>query len=338
MNRAVRSALSKIGWEGATAPDMWRRAIMVLNYGRVPRRLSETDRGFKMLLLDRQGRAEWFVRCSWAAPEAMQREVELLDVLRKDPFGAEHVPESRSASGDPLFVQASRFLGEVSYSGFIEHRGPTDWMQDVREVSAVSSRLMAIAGRNLERLGTPPSRSQRAEWLDADFATLAGAGLPPSLVDGLRRATEPSLDLPAELQHGDLWPANVLRAQGRWWLIDFAECGVVWSPLYDVMHLVATAPPAAGKLWYALAAAHPVDRWLEARWTLLREAAIARGLTETQLASCLLYYLVHLTAYRLRPGVEFALSGNLREELERVGKLLASSDWNGARLLSGVLS
>ncbi len=338
MNRDLRQALLAVGWEGASDPWMWRRVVLVLNYGRVPPPPGGSGYGFKLLLLDRTGRPEWFARCGWADRFSMKREADLLAVLRADPFGATHVPESRVLAGDPLFVQVSRYLGDVTYASFIASRTASAWSQDAREIVTVAARLMSIARRDSEPLRDAPSQDRRASWLDADFTTLANAGLPSTLLQRLRLLSEPSLALPAELQHGDLWPANVLRADDRWWLIDFAECGIVWSPLYDLLHLLSTAPPAAGALWYALPEGTNRDPWLIERHRLLREASVARGLTEEQLAACLLFYLVHLTAYRLRPMTEFSLSENLRAELVRVGAELERNDWNAIALVRGILS
>lgn len=333
MNQELRECLSGLGWDGVDDAAMWKRVVVVLNYGRVPRRLSETDRGFKLLLLTRHGTPEWFGRCGWAERPAMDRETELLDTLRADPFGAAHIPESRHARTAQLCLQISRYLGEVSYSTFIDRRAPLDWMRDVREILHVSERLMRIARAHVPRLREPPSESTRRTLLDADLATLEAAGMPSSLLQQLRAAAAPSLELEPELQHGDLWPANVLRADHKWWLIDFAECGVVWSPLYDLLHLVATAPPAAGKAWYAISEPGTDDIWLTARRTLLSEAARRRRLSATQLAGCLIYYLVHLTAYRLRPGVEYDISANLRADLVRIGEFLTANGGDAAALL-----
>jgi hypothetical protein len=60
---------------------------------------------------------------------------------------------------------------------------------------------------------------------------------------------------------------------------------------------------------------------------------LLRGLTERQLGAALLHYLVHLTAYRLRPGVDLSISAALRVELIRVWEFLQAHSYDPEQLL-----
>ena len=306
---------------------------MVVNYGQVPRRVTEPDRGFKLLLLDERGRTQWFGRCAWASLPAMRREVDVLLQLREDPFAARHIPETRVTNRPPLFLQVSRYLGDVSYGRTYDTLAPAEWGNDVREIEALSQRLMQTATERVPILSESPGITQREWVLEGDLRTLRDSGFDRALVRMLERAVMPAANATAELQHGDLWPANVLRAEGRWWLIDFAECGVVWTPLYDLFHLISTPPARATRRWYG----EQLDRsdaWTVARFGALKDAAIPRGLDVTTVGSCLVYYLLHLTAYRMRPGVPADISTENRVELERMAQWLLRHDGNPTDLLA----
>ena len=323
MNEELLRLLTLLGVEGLARPDAWQRVVMVLNDGRVPARDGVPPVGFKLLLLDDAGRPEWFARCSWTTRAEMLRETTVLETLTHDALCRQHIPEVRTAHTDRIFVQLTRHLGVQSYSGALQALGPAAWSRDVEEIVTLTRAMMERAAGLLPALRTQRSVEDRQRAIAADLARVEGAGLDTTALMALREALETVRDLPFHLQHGDLWPGNVLRQHDRWWIIDFAECGVVWVPLYDTLHMLHMAPKAAQQLWYAAPDA-PADAWTTARRTLAHRTAAARGLDARQLGACLVFYLMHLCAYRLRPGVPRQWSAPLLQVLERVGAALAA--------------
>jgi len=322
MNRELTDCLRSIGFLRAEDPLAWQRVAIVVNYGRVPARLGELDKGFKLLLLNESGETSWFARCGWAAPDAMEREVQLLEVLGQDSHAKLHIPESRWARGPKLFLQASRYLGDNTYRSLLAGRSALQWAQDIEEILALSERLMRTAQRLHRPFTNPPSAAERRLQVERDLATLETNGLTSISARALQRALEGAEHLPAELQHGDLWPANILRAENRWWLIDFTESGMVWSPLYDLLHLLAYAPTERATPWYATLSNG--NAWTRARNRIFRNALGKRGFDAQTGGVCLAYYVTHLAAYRLRPGVSRGLGAAMLTEAERVGRYLAT--------------
>ena len=324
MNDELRALLTLLGVEGLESPDAWKRVLMVLNHGCVPARHGMPDWGFKLLILDDQGRPEWFGRCSWTSRVEMERETTVLEALTADPYGRERIPEVRTGHTPRLFLQISRHLGVRAYGGALPRRSPRQWSDDVAGIVDVSEALMARATVLLPELRTHSTADARQSSVRADLARITAAGVSSEALSGVAAALDRVRDLPFTLQHGDLWPANVLRRDGRWWLIDFAECGFVWVPLYDVFHMLHNAPPAARHAWYGSEHERVMDEWSRTRWSLLRRFAGALGLSRRDVGTCLVFYLVHLAAYRLRPGVPLMWSTRLLESIERVGRQLAA--------------
>lgn len=324
MNDELLRLLTLLGVEGLESRDAWRRLVMVLNDGSVPARPGVPPVGFKLLLLDERGAPEWFARCSWTTRAEMLRETAVLETLTHDALCRRHIPEVRTAHTERIFVQLTRHLGVQAYSGAIQSLAPPAWTRDVLEIASLTRRMMAQAEQLLPALRTQRTVDDRQRAIAADLARVEAAGLGAIPLQALREALESVRGVPFLLQHGDLWPGNVLRQHDRWWIIDFAECGAVWVPLYDVLHMLHMAPKQARQLWYATAPAGRPDAWTTARRAIAHRLAAEQGLSPCQLGACLVFYLVHLCAYRLRPGVPRQWSAPLLQVLDRVGGALAS--------------
>lgn len=331
MNAELIACLRGIGFPGTDAPDLWSRVIVFANYGMVPSQAEHPNGGFKLVLLDEAGHPCWFARCGWTTPVEMEQEAALLAALCHHPFAALHVPESRVAVGPRLFLQASRHLGDSAYITMLRTRSAGQWEREVEEIVALSKRIMTAAREIHPPLANAPTAAARRTQLDHDLALLAANGVSAAAVASLRGALVGVEALPAELQHGDLWPSNVLRAHDRWWFIDFTECGMVWSPLYDILHMLTYAPGTTTTDWYAVS--RTTDTWGAARLRMYRRAMATQGFDAKAGGQALAYYLTHLTAYRLRPGVARHVSAPLRRELERVGAFLAERENDPAALL-----
>ena len=141
---------------------------------------------------------------------------------------------------------------------------------------------------------------------EAPLATLPlGGAQRAALAEALRAAgTAPTFP-----QHGDLWPGNVIRERETWRLLDFDLFGRVDAPLFDACHLTFTSTD------YLLSGGHGLDiPWVlrlqghddlgRGGREILRQNAVAQGLSADQALGGLLYYLVEATARLLRKGAQ----------------------------------
>lgn len=315
--------LARLGVGGMDRPDAWRRLIMVRNFTPVPPLPGPPTWGFKFLILGRTGTPEWFGRCGWGTPEVMRTESALLDALSADPVTAQHVPESRTARDGASMVQISRHLGPAAYHLTIRQRSAAQWAQDATAILTVCETVMARARAFPAGHFTADPVAFRRRQFEGDCDVLAAAGIDTSCLHRWRTLLDPLLvTAPCVLQHGDLWPANVLKAEGRWWLIDFTECGMVWMPGYDLFLLLVNSPTGFSTAWIAPTPGVALDSWDAARQQVMAQFVRRHMLSAHQLGLLLLYFLVRLTAHRLRPGVPAELSSHWLAEIRRVDAFL----------------
>lgn len=327
MNAELRSLLGSLGLDTGSHDD-WDRMIVVLNFGAVPPLAEPTAgsvfSGFKLVLLDRGDRPTWFARCGRSDDQDVAQEAALLERLGADPIARRFVPGVQIGRSEHLQIQVSPYLGSDSYSKRVTRLSARRWGLDLLEILRISEMVLGRAIAAAPDILAMASPEAVKKSLDKDLSRLRDR----NIVDGeaieiLRRAIDPLRQLPPVPQHGDLWPANILRHEGRWWLIDFAECGQVWAPLYDAFHMLSNGPESSNdRRWYALAEGDCTDNWGEVRFAILRELAGRVGLSEAQVGAALAYYLVHLLSYRLRPGVEARFSSTLIEEVSHVAEAL----------------
>jgi Ser/Thr protein kinase RdoA (MazF antagonist) len=124
--------------------------------------------------------------------------------------------------------------------------------------------------------------------------------------------------MPRELQHGDLWPDNVLRHAGGWQLIDFAEFGDVNVPLYDLWHMIRYRPRGR------IARMRPfANRWDAVRRQLISSEMRRLQLSPAEIGATRLFYLVHMAAYRTRHGVAFQFAEEYTSAVAAAGEQFA---------------
>ena len=325
MNEELLEMLSNLGLPGLDAEDAWKRVLMVFNHGRVPAEACESPKGFKMILLDEKGFPEWFGRCSWADLESMVQETYLLEALAKDEFARNHVPELHVAASRNLYLQLTRYIGECSYLRKINTITPSAWFNDIREIISTSERVLRVAEKYFLSKSGFSEQHQRPQFLRQDIDRIRNELSDESTLAAVEGAIEAIASLPQALQHGDLWPANVLNDHDHWWLVDFAECGHVWTPGYDFFHILSVGPAQATGEWYGVQKSRSADAWTRVRWDLVAWFAERHHLSAASVGAAFMYYLVHLTAYRMRPGLPAALSEIPRSMLKKAGRFLAES-------------
>jgi hypothetical protein len=314
----LAEVLSRLGIEGLIEPDAWRRIAIVRNFAPVPHNGQTPEWGFKALVLDRFGKPQWYARCSWASNVDMRREALLLDTLCNSAQSRDHVPETRTIFEQNIVVQISRIVSEQNYQAMLSNRPAVEWTRDVREIIAMSEKVMSVVSQNSELFGFDLV-AKRREQLFHDIEAITKAGVRHDILGALQDTLAALVDAqPVVLQHGDLWPPNVLRAKDGWALIDFSECGTVWMPGFDLFHMISNGPPGFSTSWIGGDGKSSGEVWETARQQLLAEYAERFTLSASALGGCALAYLVRIAAHRLRPGVAREYSEYWINELDRV--------------------
>lgn len=322
MNLELLRLLADLSVEGFDSAVAWRRVVMMHNIEYVRSDSIEDSKGFKLLLLDNKGAPAWFGRCACAETTTLRRETEILEMLSRASLGS-HVPEVRAGAAQSIYVQLTRHLGECTYQRRIDRVAAGRWGLDVREILTLTEQLMKEACCRVSFLRDPPALATRQAGMSSDLKTLALAGLMREELTQIERALEVTETLPSVLQHGDLWPRNVLRAKERWWIIDYAECGSVWVPAYDLYHMLSNCGGAGTAPWFPVANGENGDQWSQMRMELICWFTQRHGLSSRDMGAALVYYLSHLAAYRLRLGAPAAYRDYLLKDLVRVAKVLA---------------
>lgn len=314
-----------MGLPEAAEPNAWETLMLIKNASPVPPREGEVIWGFKFLLANSNGEPAWFGRCGWGSPETMERECRLLLALQADPATARYTPEVRVELNGHRTIQVSRHLGHSAYSLTIRKLSPPQWAQDVSDILVIAESTLARLQANIPEIFPADPLTYRHQALLRNCRVLKENGLPIACVDRLRHHVEQHCDsLPVQLQHGDLWPTNVLRANERWWLIDYTECGMVWVPGYDLFMMLINDPTGFSTSWIAWD--HKLtkpDRWDETRSSIIKQFCERHGVTKLQVSVMLLHSLVHLAAYRMRDGVPLHLSSYWKDKLVQVDRFLA---------------
>ncbi len=327
MNSELRKLLAEIDPSLTEGDGAWQRVAVIRNREHVPSRasaLSGARLGFKLLIADRRGEPRWIGRCASPLERAGGCSGDRLAVLSRDRVAGMHVPETRVARSANLLLVATAYVGSRSLRTLSDRLTPTEWqprMLDVIEVAhVVMSRAAALNPPLLDAL-VPAEQEQR---LERDLTLIEASIDERALVAALRPFLARHAELPFAVQHGDLWAENVIWHAGRWWLIDFDECGEFHNPLHDVFHLLSATPRKvnAGS-WFGLVPGEEPDQWARARYAVLRAQVDRLGTDDALVGVAFLVYLVRLVGLRLRPPIQGLFTSRLVAALTRASAFLS---------------
>jgi predicted trehalose synthase len=159
----------------------------------------------------------------------------------------------------------------------------------------------------------------KAAWA---FDAIPSSLLAPEQAAVLRATVAAAGRLRRVPQHGDLWPMNVLRYDGRWLLLDFEIFGRIQVPLYDAFHLVRSCwamrqgwlqrtvhrlrsptTSTTAPNWVACLRSSASDPYRQT----LAWARARHGLTNTDAVGALAFYMVDVAAriYLRRVRMEY---------------------------------
>ena len=110
------------------------------------------------------------------------------------------------------------------------------WAKSVREILSatdlVCSRAAALMPELLNR-----ETSVELSKIAAPYLThLRSAGMSSKWVRALEATVDVANPARPRIQHGDLWPSNIIRGRRGWCLLDFEMFGAIQVPLCDVYH------------------------------------------------------------------------------------------------------
>lgn len=315
MSTALIDLLAASGAPTPRGSIAWNRVLLVNNVGAVPGDQVagdlEENRGFNLVILDDDGAPMLFCKCRPTSAELRHR-MAFTARLSRVPALADIVPLTWSAHTETIDAEVSRYVrGDLLERDIssMSSEGLSSVLAEIIDAAATVSRHAARIEPGL--LQGPPDveLTRAAPWIgDA----LLDAGLDERAWRTLESALARAGRVPRALQHGDLWPRNVLFSNGGWHILDYEQYGSVQVPLYDALHLVRTAWDARpeqrnhGGAWLDELTATSVEGAVYR--ATLRRAAESAGLTPGQAAGALVYYVADVLGrmQRRRPRPPYA--------------------------------
>jgi hypothetical protein len=325
LQRLVRAAL---GDAAPTALD-WSRIVIYGSEAPLPSRRPAGDhvwnRGFHALILGPGGHPQYFCTCRRADDEAVVRASRICEALGAHPDLAAHVPWTRSARGAVIQVQVSAYVCGRAYATELPSSDVATWARSVEEVLHTAEHVTGCAARDVPGLWPALDRVDLTVVGEAPLAHMAAAGMKPDRCAALRRVLARGRRLPGRLQHGDLWPGNILRHGHSWCLLDYEVFGEVGVPLYDAFHLLRTSDrlrrPGA-ETWVA-SLLHETAETVASR-AILGRVARRHGLGPEEVAAAFAYYVVDAAARAWRRQISEDFWQPVFAEAETVAELEAS--------------
>jgi len=283
--------------------------LILQNYGAIPPAVRKSgyyvwNRGFNVLLLGPDNAPRYFCKCRPIADASLERETFVLEALQRDPELCPVVPRTSGARDREMQLQLGEFMTGEPYERTLPGLTQHAWLESMEQILGVARLVSTRATDLLPGLVTAPA-SLRVGAAEA-LARLGAVGVAEDLLRGLEQALACAGSVPRLLQHGDLWPGNVLWHRGSWRLLDFEVFGIVQTPLYDVCHFVRNCwtlrepRAAAATPWVTRLASVARDADL-CRHAILREARRLH-IGPIQAAGVLAYYLVDVTAQVIARG------------------------------------
>ena len=314
MNSGLDSLLRQAGID-TSGPRFWQRVVILHNVGMVPAQIQDegdvvTARGFNALVMNEDGTPAYFCKCRPPTKDWI-RQTELVAKLSMDPSLQHILPSAWAVGSADMQISVSTYVPgrllerTVAHMSATElHTALTELLQGMETIAAQA----AVVQPDLFDGETQVDLAERSKWA---FDAIPPSMLPPHAADRLRAAIAAAGRVRRVFQHGDLWPRNILRHRGQWWLLDLELFGQIQVPLYDAFHLFRTCWfMRAGRFRKALSwmeRSNGHDRsWIEdlsaasdSPRPYHRTLAWARarsGLTAEEAVGALAYYLIDMTA------------------------------------------
>jgi hypothetical protein len=310
----------------------WDQILILDNIGRVPSPVAIAgdflwNRGFKALLLDGDGAPVYLCKCRAPGDAWLRRETEIRARLCAE-AGLEHVvPWTGGTRNHLLQVQVSRYVSGALYQGLVPKQTLDQWATSIRSILSGAH----LACTTYEHLSGQATREplQALDVAQPFLRDLAVSGVPTTVLWSLEDCLRNAPPFRSMVQHGDLWPRNIIHDGQSWWLLDFEYVGETLVPLYDVYQLLRTSvqlrrarPSGIEPSWFeCMSSGDDLARTTRA---LLRSTCRAIGIDEDQAMGCLACYLVEVTGRLLRRRAPPRFCRSFVTELEHVGTVIKS--------------
>jgi len=311
MTSNFAALLEQAGFDTAER-GFWQRVVMVHNWGMLPaEQLHEGDvmatRGFNALVLDRSGVPTHFCKCrpptkAWIRQTALYARMSRVPALRRI------IPRARDVSSRDLHMSITTYVPGRLLASRVPWMRRTTLGATLREILEQMETIAQYADAIDLEEDSHVDLAANAAWA---FDAIPSSLLAAEKAAVLRATVAAAGRLRRVPQHGDLWPMNVLRYDGRWLLLDFEIFGRIQVPLYDAFHLVRSCwamrqgwlqrtvhrmrNPAASRWapnWIACLRSSSSDPY---RHTLAWARA-RHGLTNTEAVGALAFYLIDVAA------------------------------------------
>jgi hypothetical protein len=291
----------------ASMEASWSRFVMVYNVSRIPRGGSRNGprrhgvgvahRGFNLILLDESGDPSHYVKCRPAGDPRVQRETRVMAALHAHPALGDIVPDALYRTNERLAVHVCPYVEGENLESDVASYSARAWQQAASEIllaaDLIAEHAPAACPADVEVPATPMNLLTATA---ADLQRVVQLGLSPEDADAISLALSVARPTAAHPQHGDMWPANIVKTRRGWQILDFEDYGLIQVPLFDAIHFARSAPmPRGGATWFD-AMSGPDTEWTTATRSVLRAAAQRRGLERDVVTGALVYYLVSMTA------------------------------------------
>jgi hypothetical protein len=300
--RTLLPALRSAARRALRAEDL--DLVVVHNTGAIPPVRSASNGaagqpGFNVLVAER-GRPIYFCKCRPAGDPALAHEAAVGEILSREPSTAAHVPAFHFERGGVMDILVVRRLSGRPYHELLVTQSTREWLSSVEQVIGVVEGMATYLGAAIPALRGPAALrvSEEGRWALAALQT--EQGLAARRADALARALAGGDQVAPVLQHGDLWPPNVLVDGSSWYILDLDLFGRIRVPLYDLFHMlcicseVRQPEPAAGRPWaQRLVDGDPSEAGAR---DLVRRTAHRHGLSSSAAFAAFVYYVVDITA------------------------------------------
>ena len=260
MKSELVTALMSAGmpFEPTERPDQ-HRVVIVASRGAIPPPVSLPgdfvwNRGFNLLVLDKGGSPSHYCKCRPLDDHLLPHETRVRQVLSHDPRLSSLVPYACQTETRRFRLQASGYISGTPLNTMLRTLRPAELLSTLSQVLKAAEKVSRVAADLLPDLFHNDRPADLARDVDPALAYLGRRGVASVIITTLRNTLLAAGALPRRLQHGDLWPGNVVVTKRRWWILDFELFGQIQVPLYDACHLLRTssdivATPPSNDVW-----------------------------------------------------------------------------------------
>lgn len=327
MNQRLATLLSAA--TGDTRPLAWSNVLLVTDYTPVPIGDCRStpvggSSGFSLVVLGPDGAPKWYCKCRPGDDDAMRRSTGIRHRLHEEPRLHDIVPDATLSADDRLLMQVAPFVTGTPFEAIVPLLDSGHWFQETRSILKIITLLADGATDVLTDVPTQRESVDLEAEMDQPLQALASE-LNPAQTDALRDVAHVAGLLPRRQQHGDMWPANVIRFGESWCILDFDDFGIVQVPMYDVLQLVRSClrqryRSAAPLNWPAIMVAGGED--VAAARALLRDWTEEHGLSAAQARGALAFYCAYRAAIAPARGWSLAQTRDLVNDVRALADAL----------------